>query len=59
MNGRTCRSTQTQRQLLCNVVGVIGGREVVIDKELLGGNRVIVVEEGSGVVVLVGILVGR
>ena len=57
MNGRTCRSTQ--RQLLCNVVGVLGGREVVIDKEVLGGSRVIVVEGGSEVVVLVGILVGR
>ena len=57
MNSRT--RTSSQRQLFCNVVRVLGGSKVVIDEEVLGGSRVIVVEGGSEVVVLVGILVGR
>ena len=57
MNSRTCRSAQ--RQSLCSVVGVLRGSEVVVDEEVLGDNGVVVVEGGSRVVVLVGILVGR
>ena len=57
MNSCTCKSTQ--RQSLCNIVGVLGGSKVVVDEEVLGGSGVVVVEGGSGVVVVVGLLVGR
>ena len=39
--------------------GVLGGSKVAVDKEVLGGSRVVIVEGGSRVVVLVGILLGR
>ena len=54
-----CTYRSTQRQSLCNVVGVFEGSEVVVDEEVLGGNGVVVVEGGSGVVIVVGLLVGR
>ena len=60
---RTCRNTRRQmnicicrstyRQSLRNIVGVLEGSDIIVDEEILGGSRLVVVEGCSGVVVLV------
>ena len=51
MNICICRSTY--RQSLRNIVGVLEGSDIIVDEEILGGSRLVVVEGCSGVVVLV------